>query len=281
MSSILKVGLHISISGSIDRAVDRAAEIGCTAFQIFTRNPRGWNYSPLTTQEAESYVTKSKKFDLLSVTHMPYLPNLASPLADTQKKSLDSLAGELGRCGILEIPYLVTHLGSHLGSGVERGMRNVANICVQALDRADNDVMILLENTAGSKNSVGSSFDQIREIMDMIDSKRVGVCFDTCHAFAAGYDLRTDETITETLEKFDYTVGIDNLKVVHVNDSKGELGGHKDRHEHLGLGQIGEEGFHALLKRKEIRSLPLILETPVDDRRPDVGNLNKLRALAN
>jgi len=281
LSSILKVGLHISISGSIDRAVDRAAEIGCTAFQIFTRNPRGWNYSPLTTQEAESYVTKSKKFDLLSVVHMPYLPNLASPLADTQKKSLDSLAGELGRCGILEIPYLVTHLGSHLGSGVERGMRNVANICVQALDRADNDVMILLENTAGSKNSVGSSFDQIREIMDMIDSKRVGVCFDTCHAFAAGYDLRTDEMITETLEKFDYTVGIDNLKVVHVNDSKGELGEHKDRHEHLGLGQIGEEGFHALLKRKEIRSLPLILETPVDDRRPDVGNLNKLRALAN
>lgn len=281
MSSILKVGLHISISGSIDRAVDRASEIGCTVFQIFTRNPRGWNYSPLTTQEADSYVTKSKKLDLLSVTHMPYLPNLASPLGDTQKKSLDSLSGELGRCGTLEIPYLVTHLGSHLGSGVERGMRNVANICVEALDRADNNVMILLENTAGSKNSVGSSFDQIRAIMDMIDSKRVGVCFDTCHAFAAGYDLRTEETVTGTLEKFDSMVGIDNLKVVHVNDSKGELGGHKDRHEHLGMGQIGEAGFHALLNKKEIRSLPLILETPVDDRRPDVGNLNKLRALAN
>lgn len=281
MSSILKVGLHISISGSIDRAVDRAAEIGCTAFQIFTRNPRGWNYSPLTEQEAESYVSKSKKFDLLSVTHMPYLPNLASPVPDTQKRSLDSLAGELERCGILEIPYLVTHLGSHLGSGVERGMRNVANVCIQALEIAENDVMILLENTAGSKNSVGSSFDQIKEIMDMIDSKRVGVCFDTCHAFAAGYDLRTDEKITETIEKFDSMVGMKNLKVVHVNDSKGELGGNKDRHEHLGMGQIGEKGFHALLKRQEIRSLPLILETPVDDRRPDIGNLNKLRALAN
>ncbi|MFQ6010898.1 MAG: deoxyribonuclease IV [Nitrososphaerales archaeon] len=276
----MRIGLHISISGSIDRAVDRALEIGCTAFQIFTRNPRGWNFSPLTRDEVDSFVTKSRNSDLLSVTHMPYLPNLASPLTETMVKSRDSLESEVERCGMLKIPYLVTHLGSHLGYGAERGIKNVANACKAALDKIDNEVMILLENTAGSQNSVGSSFDQIREIMDIIDSRRVGVCLDTCHAFASGYDLRTNERIVETMDEFDSIVGMKNLKVVHINDSKGDLESHKDRHEHLGMGQIGEEGFHAFLKRTEIRSLPLILETPVDDRRPDIGNLKKLRALA-
>ena len=150
-----------------------------------------------------------------------------------------------------------------------------------ALTGADNGVMLLLENTAGEKNSVGSSFEHITSIIGQIQKReRIGICFDTCHAFAAGYDLRTNEDLTDTLQQFDELIGLSHLRIVHLNDSKGERGSGLDRHEHIGMGAIGEEGFRRILHHTAFRDLPLICETPVDDRRDDAGNIRKVRELS-
>ena len=212
---------------------------------------------------------------------MPYLPNLASPKPEIYDKSVATLTAELSRCGRLSIPYLVTHLGHHLGDGIAGGRMRVIKAISTALDGADRTVMLLLENTAGEKNSVGSSFEHIRAIMDELPLPgRVGICFDTCHAFAAGYELRTEEGLEETLEQFDEQIGLRHLRVIHLNDTKGDRGSGLDRHEHIGMGFIGEEGFRRILHNKVFSSLPLICETPVDDRRDDRGNIEKVRELA-
>ncbi|MEM2210933.1 MAG: deoxyribonuclease IV [Nitrososphaerales archaeon] len=282
MVSKLKVGVHVSISGTLDKAVDRAKEKSCTTFQIFTRNPRGWTFKDLLDEEVNEFKRKVKEYGYDEpIAHMPYLPNLASPKDDIYKKTVDTLIAELERCGRLNIPYLVTHLGSHLGAGLEVGFKRIINACNKALNNVDNNVMILLENTAGTKNSMGTYFEDIKYILDHIEQReRVGVCFDTCHGFAAGYDLRDGKAVKQTLEEFDKVIGFEDLKVVHINDSKGDLGSNIDRHEHIGLGCIGEKGFKALLHDERICKLPLILETPIDNRRDDYGNLKKVRELA-
>ncbi|MCS7373652.1 MAG: deoxyribonuclease IV [archaeon GB-1845-036] len=277
----MKLGLHISISGTIDKSVDRAYEKGCNTFQIFTRNPRGWRSRELREEEVEAFIEKVKAYGMDPVFgHMPYLPNLASPREDVYKKSVNSLISELNRCWKLKIPYLVTHLGSHLGAGKEEGFRRIINAINFAFSNDKGEVMLLLENTAGTKNSMGGAFEDIQYIIEHIEhADRVGVCFDTCHAFAAGYDLRTREALEETLKKFDEIIGFEKLKIVHLNDSKGDLGSRIDRHEHIGMGRIGEEGFKQIL-RSRLVEYPLILETPIDKRRSDVENLNKVRELA-
>jgi deoxyribonuclease-4 len=213
---------------------------------------------------------------------MPYLPNLSSPRKAIYNKSVKSLSAEMGRCAELGIPYIVTHLGSHLGKGADVGLANIISAVNTAISQnGSNSVMLLLENTAGTKNSMGSSFDDVRKILDGIEqSNRIGLCFDTAHAFAAGYDLRTPESVDETLLEFDKILGIERLKVIHLNDSKGELGSGRDRHEHVGLGFIGEVGFRSFLKHQLVRDRPLILETPIDERRDELGNLRKVRELA-
>jgi len=164
---------------------------------------------------------------------------------------------------------------------MEVGYRRIVDACNKALSEAKNDVIILLENTAGTRNSMGGTFEDIRYIIDRVEQKnRIAVCFDTCHAFAAGYELRNEEALNETLEHFDEVLGLELLKAVHLNDSKGDLGSRIDRHEHIGLGFIGEEGFKTILRNEPIRRLPLILETPIDKRRDDYGNLDKVRELA-
>jgi len=211
---------------------------------------------------------------------MPYLPNLASPKDEVYEKSVESLIMELNRCLKLRIPYLVTHLGSHLGAGIDVGFERIINAINKGLSEVNGDVMLLLENTAGTKNSMGGSFEDIRYIIDRIDEpERVGVCFDTCHGFAAGYDLRTREAVESTIRKLDEIIGFERLKLVHLNDSKGGLNSRIDRHEHIGMGMIGEEGFRNILQSR-LGKLPLILETPVDKRRSDIENLNKVRELA-
>jgi deoxyribonuclease IV len=278
---MVKVGVHVSIAGSLDLAVDRAKDAGCDVFQIFSRNPRGWMYKPLTDEDAALFRSKVKTTGLLPVDHMPYLPNPASPKPEIYEKSVDTLTEELDRCGRLKIPYLVTHLGHHLGDGITGGRSRVIKAIGTALGASGNDVMLLLENTAGEKNSVGSSFEHIRAIMDELPFPgRVGVCFDTCHAFAAGYELRTAEGFDDTLAQFDDQIGIRNLKVIHLNDTKGDRGSGLDRHEHIGMGFIGEDGFRRILHHRTISPLPLICETPVDDRRDDRGNITKVRELA-
>jgi len=277
----VKVGVHVSIAGSLDLAVDRAKDAGCDVFQMFSRNPRGWGFKPLTDGDSVLFKKKIATTGILPVDHMPYLPNLASPKPEIWDKSVQTLSAELDRCGKLGIPYLVTHLGHHLGDGIAGGRARVIKAVNIALASSSNEVMLLLENTAGEKNSVGSSFEHIHAIINGIEkTDRIGVCFDTCHAFAAGYELRTETGLAATLAQLDETVGLDRLKVIHVNDTKGDLGSGLDRHEHIGMGFIGEEGFRRILHNKVFFSLPLICETPVDERRDDRGNIQKVRELA-
>lgn len=279
----MQIGCHVSISGSIDKAVDNAVERECSAFQIFTRNPRGWHAKDLTKDDIANFKSKLKdsKIDRFATcAHMPYLPNLATPKADGFEKSVQTLVDEVERCSMLGIPYLVTHLGSHLGTGEEEGIKRL----VKGLTRAGqtkNDVMILLENTACQKNSVGSDFKQLGEIFNNLKpAKKFGVCFDTCHAFVAGYDLRTEEKVKETFDEFDKYVGIKNLKILHLNDAKGDIGCNLDRHYHLGLGGIGEKGIAAVIKFANKKKIPIILETPIDNERDDFGNIKKAKEFA-
>ena len=280
----MQVGLHVSIAGSIDKAVDNAVATECSAFQIFTRNPRGWAAKPLTSSDATNFkekLAKSKIDRFATVAHMPYLPNLSSPEDDPFARSLDSLIDEAKRCSKLGIPYLVAHLGSHKGKGDEKGIEMLVKAFTKAAKDTSDDVMILLENTAGQKNSVGSDLDQLGSILSQLKPvKRFGICFDTCHGFAAGYDMSTEKGAAVTLEKLDKAIGFEHLKILHLNDSKGELGSNLDRHEHIGLGHIGEKGLGYIIKAINRKKIPIILETPIDERRDDVGNLKKVKELA-
>ncbi len=211
---------------------------------------------------------------------MPYLPNLSSPDKNTHKKSVDTMIKEVQRCRMLGIPYLVAHLGSHMGTGEDGAIKRLVDAFTRVVD-AEKDVIVLLENTAGQKNSVGSDFEQLASIFFQLKpAKRFGICLDTCHAFAAGYDLREEKEVIKTLDKFDDAIGFEHLKILHLNDSKGDLGCNVDRHEHIGLGMIGEKGLSTVIKTMNKKKIPIVLETPIDDRRDDFDNLKKAKELA-
>ena len=279
----MQIGCHVSISGSIDKSVDNAVERNCSAFQIFTRSPRSWHAKDLTKEDIDAFKSKlkSSKIDRFATcAHMPYLPNLATPKNDGFEKSVNTLISEVERCAQLGIPYLVTHLGSHLGTGEEAGIKKLVEGLTKA-GQTKNDVIILLENTAGQKNSVGSDFKQLGEIFKQLKpGKKFGVCLDTCHAFVAGYDLRTADKVKETFKEFDKHVGIENLKILHLNDARGDIGCNLDRHYHLGLGGIGEEGITSVVKFANKKKIPIILETPIDDDRNDFENIKIAKGYA-
>ena len=279
----MQIGLHVSISGSIDMAINNAIDRECSAFQIFTRNPRSWVAKDLALIEAKKFIEKLKesKIERMAIcAHMPYLPNLSSPEDDGYQKSIKSMIKEIERCDKLGVPYLVTHLGSHKGSGEENGIKRLTD-ALNKVAETKADVIILLENTAGQKNSVGSDFKQLAEIFSKCKpAKKFGICLDTCHAFVAGYDLRTKNSVKKTMKEFDDTVGIKHLKILHLNDSKGELNSNRDRHDHIGLGEIGNEGLGEMIKIMNKHKIPIVLETPIDDRRDDFGNLKQAKSLA-
>lgn len=277
----MRLGLHLSIQGSIDRAVDRAVEKDCNTMQIFSRNPRGWRSKKLDSKEVEIFKNKILESGIRPVfIHTPYLLNLASPKDDIYTKSVEGLKDELRRAAELNISYVVTHLGSHLGHGKQGGRKRIVEAINNCFSSVQNNVILLLENTAGTKNSMGSAFEDIEHILSRVKAReRLGVCFDTSHAFAAGYDLVSRGAVQQTLQRFDEVIGFEELKLVHLNDSKVGLGSKVDRHEHIGMGKIGESGFRNILQSR-LRQLPLILETPIDRRRSDTGNLEKVRELA-
>lgn len=272
----MQIGCHVSISGGIDKSVDNAVKRDCSAFQIFTRNPRGWRAKPISDSEAGEFKTKLARSGIdprATCAHMPYLPNLSSTNNESYEKSVAALVEEVERCGALGIPYIVTHLGSHLGAGEEKGMEQL----VAAYERAaemENDVTILLENTAGQKNSVGSDFEQLGSILSRLrPARRFGVCLDTCHAFVYGYDLRTAQAVKKSFGEFDRFVGFEHLKILHLNDARGEMGSRLDRHYHIGLGSIGLEGMRSIVRLADERRIPTILETPIDETRDDFENV--------
>ena len=257
--------------------MDNAKKIGCTAFQIFSRNPRGWAAKQLAPDDVHLFKNKlsASGIDKSSViVHMPYLPNLSGPDGEFYKKSVETLAGEMQRCSALGIPYLVIHLGSHMGKGQVSGINQLVKAIESARAKLEGAPVVLLENNAGQKNSIGGNFEELHMILDRLDGpKEFGVCVDTCHLFASGYDLRTKSEVEKTLDKFDNVVGLKELKFIHLNDSRGPLGSNLDRHEHLGFGSIGTEGLASFLNHRAIRGLPVVMETPVDERRGDQENL--------
>ena len=279
--ALLRVGFHVSIVGAIDEAVDRAAALGCNTFQIFTRTPRAWGAKDLSDGEVSAFIEKVEKYGMSPVfAHMPYLVNLASAKDEVYRLSVETLKAELARCGRLRVPFLVTHLGSHLGFGKRRGLERIVEAVDEVYEASGSSVMLLLENTAGTRNSMGGSFRDIQRIIEgLAFQERVGVCLDTAHAYAAGYDLGGEAAVEGTLRRFDSTVGFERLKLVHLNDSRGGLGSRIDRHEHIGRGLIGERGFRAILHSR-FGGLPLILETPKEDENSDIDNLRKVRELA-
>jgi deoxyribonuclease-4 len=275
----VRVGFHVSIAGGISNSVNNAKKLGCSAFQIFSRNPRGWTAKPLPTNEVGSFKNRlcASGIEKKSViVHMPYLPNLSGPPGELYERSVKILTEELERCKLLGICYLVIHLGSHMGRGSTSGINQLVNALRTAIvcSKSEKEVVVLLENNVGRKNSVGGTLEELRLILDRLgSSKQFGVCIDTCHLFASGYDLRTKQDVNILVEKIKAIVGLKEMKIIHLNDSKGGLGSNLDRHDHIGLGSIGVEGITAFLHHQAIRALPIIMETPIDATRGDEQNL--------
>ncbi len=275
-----RLGLHVSIAGGIEKAADRARELGCTAMQIFSRNPRGWNSPALSPASVRIFKEKiiERAIDPV-VVHTPYLLNLASGDAVLYRRSVEALSEDLRRAELLGARYVVTHLGSPGAEGPDRGRRQVIK-ALKKVAPTRSSVTLLLENGAGAGRTVGAGLEEIREIIEEAGrGGQLGFCFDTCHGFAAGYDFRSEEQSRALVEKIDRTVGLACLKILHLNDCEGPLGAHRDRHQHIAKGEIGLLGFKNLLRQEALRKVPMILETPKDEPGDDRRNLSRIQAL--
>ena len=261
----MPLGAHMSIAGGLDKAILRGHELGCESVQIFTRSPRQWRPRVLQDEEIERFHQRKRETGIDPVVaHDCYLINLASTDEQLWRRSLDVLREEIGHCGALGIPHLVLHPGSHLGAGEEVGLKRIAGGLDEAADQAQAcGVEVLLENTAGQGSSLGSAFEQLAKVLHLVeDSSWLGACFDTCHAFAAGYDFRTRDGYEATWREFHRLVGLERVKVIHLNDARGELGSRLDRHQHIGQGSLGLEPFRMLLNDERFGGIPMLLETP-------------------
>jgi len=277
----MRIGFHISIAGGFSKVVGRAAVRGCETIQFFSRNPRGWRYDPITRKELEDFRSSIQSSSLFPLfLHLPYLPNIASKKSRFYKRSIDSIATDLERAEQLGAQYLIIHVGHRLGSSEEEAIEAVSQGINQAFEVVRNPIILLLDNTAGQGSEIGYHFGQLRRIIDGVhERKRMGICLDTAHSFEAGYDLSKREGIERTLESFDQTIGLRQLHLLHLNDSKTPLGSRKDRHWHIGEGYIGKEGFRYLINHPSIRNLPGILETPRKDTVEDLKNMEVIRSL--
>lgn len=276
------LGAHESVSKGLHLAFDRIDQVGGESLQIFTRNQRQWNPRPLSDDEIANYKDARQRYDQMIVaSHASYLVNLASGRDELRNKSIASFIQELQRCHQLEIPYIVIHPGSHGGDGVETGLERFTSGLDEVIDRAGSDAMVLIETTAGQGTALGSTFEELGFIRDNARFRdKIGTCLDTCHIFAAGYDIRSTDAYQQTMNRFDALVGLENLYFFHLNDSKKELGSRVDRHEHIGAGCIGLEGFRNLLNDPRFSSHPMTLETPKgEDLKEDIENLARLRSL--
>jgi deoxyribonuclease-4 len=279
--SVLMLGAHMSIAGGVSKALGRAASIGSNALQVFTKNNRQWVGPPIDPEDVARWREEMPADGILyTVSHASYLINLASPKDPLWTRSQRAHEDELHRAHAYGIPHVVLHPGAHTGSGAEVGMERVA----EALNRIHAntpecaDTMTLLEIMAGQGTVLGRNFDELRQIMEMVDDReRVGVCLDTCHAFAAGYDLRAEAGYEAMMAEIEREIGLDAVRCLHFNDSKGGLGSHKDRHTHIGEGEIGLEGFRLIINDPRWDGIAMLLETPKSaDLAEDVMNLARL-----
>src|SRR3989475_806769 len=277
------LGAHMSIAGGVGNALLHGKKVACDTIQIFTKSSRQWAGKPYTKEEIEQFRVNRQETGITTIiAHDSYLLNLGSPDAGLRKQSIAAFIDELERCELLGVANLVAHPGAHVGAGETEGIKTIA----KSLDEAHKacpgyTTKITLEITAGQGSTLGYRFEQIGDIMDATkESERLRVCFDTEHAFAAGYDIRTREGYERTFVEFDEAIGIDRLAAFHLNDSKKEFNSRVDRHEHIGKGQIGVEAFRLLLNDKRFWGLPMCLETPKGpDLKEDQENLALLRSL--
>jgi deoxyribonuclease-4 len=276
------LGAHESVGKGLHVAFERIARVGGECLQIFTRNQRQWNPKPLTSVEIDAFKTARQELgDMTVASHASYLINLASGKQELQLKSIAGFSGELQRCADLGIPYVVMHPGSHGGDGVEAGLIRFVHALDAAIEHAESETMILLETTAGQGTSLGSRFEELAYIRENSrHPERLGVCLDTCHVFAAGYDIRSASAYTDTISEFNRLIGLQHLHFFHLNDSMKEFGSRVDRHQHIGRGCIGLTAFAHLLNDSRFASHPMTLETPKgEDLKEDVENLARLRGL--
>ena len=282
--STLLLGAHFSIAGGLHKAVFTASEYGCTALQIFTKNASTWKERRLSSHDIEQFDIARKQRGIRWIcSHAAYLINLASPDRRKYERSIKALEHELIRSSQLSIPYVIMHPGSHMGAGEDKGLRRIAEgINRVFLHVPDATCQLVLETTAGQGSNLGYTFEQLAAISHMVKAKtRIGVCLDTCHVFAAGYDLRTKTAYQQTMQAFDRIIGLDRLCVIHLNDAKKGLGSRTDRHEHIGKGAIGIDAFSFILNDPQLKGLPMILETPKKKGPIDYDrmNLNRVRSL--
>jgi deoxyribonuclease IV len=277
------LGAHMSVAGGHALAIERATAYSMTACQIFTKNANQWNAKPIAPDAAETFRAQVAASEIgFVVAHDSYLINLASPNDELRGRSIAAFGDELQRCAQLGVPWLVTHPGAHMGSGVDEGIGRIASALNRLFDELPElDVTVLLETTAGQGTSLGRSFEELAMILALVeDQTRVGVCLDTCHVFAAGYDIREPGVYAATMQEFDDVIGLHRLRAFHLNDSKKGLGARVDRHAHIGDGELGTEAFRLLLNDERFAGHPGILETPKgDDGEEDRRNLATLGAL--
>lgn len=283
MKKDLLLGAHMSIRGGVHTAFARGTSIGCTTMQVFVKNNNQWQGRALAGEDITNYKTEESKAQIAPVVaHAAYLINLCAPEKTILKKSRAAFADELARCESFGIKALIFHPGAHLGTGEDGGIKRIAeSLNIVHEQTAGFHVLSVLELTAGQGSALGYRFEHLRSIIDLVEeNKRMAICLDTCHLLASGYDISTERGWEETLKAFDDIVGLDRLVAVHVNDSKKGLGSRVDRHEHIGLGEIGLQGFAALMNDPRLVSIPKILETPKsEDMHEDVENLRILTSL--
>lgn len=278
------VGTHTSIAGGLEKAFERAVLVGGTCMQIFTKSNRQWHARPLEQKEIDLFIATAQNSLIKPImVHASYLINLASPDDALYEKSIQALTLELERCELLKIPYLVLHPGAHLTSQKEQGIKRIGNALNITLGKSKGNTMILLENMAGQGSTIGSTWQELADIISQTkEQAQIGICFDTCHAFVAGYDFTTPEKYAHLWHDFDITLGLKNLKAMHFNDSLKALGSHTDRHENIGKGKMGSEPFKLLCNDERFFDIPKILETPKDDEMyNDIENIKLLKSLTN
>jgi deoxyribonuclease-4 len=278
------LGAHCSAAGGVENAPLIAARLGCSAFQLFTGPNRQWRAKKLTKTSIDSFRKNVADAGIRSVVaHAVYLINLAAPDGEIWRKSRAAMAGEVRRAHELSIPWVIVHPGSHKGKGTAWGIKRIA----EAMNRVFDDTAgllsgIALEVTAGQGDSIGHRFEELAAIIDFVEEKgRVRVCFDTCHAHAAGYELRNREGYELTWREFDRELGIKNLSAIHLNDCKSQIASRVDRHTHIGEGKIGSEGFKLIMNDPRLKKIPMIIETPKEEDvdKNDSRNLGTLRSL--
>ncbi len=277
----MRLGIHISIGGGLAKAAQDLAQLECRAGQIFSRSPRGGKAKKLDPQEVALFRQLCVSNDIAPVVvHIPYVLNLATGDPEMHAYAVNMVKEDLVRADMLGAKYLVLHMGSHRGIGEEKGLTQVARALQEVLCDYSGETVLLLENTAGSGSEVGYSFAHLATVLAAIGDAKTGICFDTCHGFAAGYDLSGEKEVAATIESIDRIVGLNRLKLIHANDAMYQLGSKKDRHAHIGHGHIGAAGFRALLHHPAIKDVAFILETPVNEQGDFAYNLNVMRHLA-